>query len=49
MEGAAITDVFYNDMTFTNALFGMSQIRQYQIKKVLEGIYDTYKSKKMCA
>ena len=46
MEGAAITDVFYNDMTFTNALFGMSQIRQYQIKKVLEGIYDTYKSKK---
>lgn len=46
MEGTAITDFFYNDMTFMRVLFGMSQIRQYQIKKVLEGIYDTYKSKK---
>lgn len=46
MEGVAITDVFYNDMTFMKVLFGMSQIRQYQIKKVLEGIYDTHKSKK---
>ncbi len=46
MEGNAITDYFYNDMTFMKVLFGMSQIRQYQIKKVLEGIYDTYKSKK---
>lgn len=46
MEGTAMTDFFYNDMTFMRVLFGMSQIRQYQIKKVLEGIYDTYKSKK---
>lgn len=46
MEGVAITDFFYNDMTFMHVLFGMSQIRQYQVKKVLEGIYDTYKSKK---
>ncbi|WP_022754254.1 DEAD/DEAH box helicase [Butyrivibrio fibrisolvens] len=46
MDGLAITDFFYNDMTFMNRLFGMSQIRQYQIKKVLEGIYDVYKSKK---
>ena len=46
MEGAAITDFYYNDMTFMKVLFGMSQIKQYQIKKVLEGIYDTYKSKK---
>ena len=45
MEGKAITDFFYNDMTYMKVLFGMSQIRQYQIKKVLEGIYDTYKSK----
>lgn len=44
MEGVAITDVFYNDITFMNVLFGMSQIRQYQVKKVLEGIYNTYKS-----
>lgn len=46
LEGVAITDFFYNDMTYMKVLFGMSQIRQYQIKKVLEGIYDTYKSKK---
>ena len=46
MTGVAITDFFYNDMTYMNKLFGMSRIRQYQIKKVLEGIYDVYKSKK---
>lgn len=46
MRGKAITDFYYNDMSFMNVLFGMSQIKQYQIKKVLEGIYDTYKSKK---
>ena len=46
MTGVAITDFFYNDMAYMNKLFGMSQIRQYQIKKVLEGIYDVYKSKK---
>lgn len=37
MTGVAITDFFYNDMAYMNKLFGMSQIRQYQIKKVLEG------------
>ncbi len=46
MNGVAMTDYFYNDMTYMNKLFGMSQIRQYQIKKVLEGIYDVFKSKK---
>lgn len=46
MTGTAITDNYYNDLTFMKVLFGMSQIRQYQIKEVLEGIYDTYKSKK---
>ena len=46
MQGKAILDNYYNDMTFINALFGMSQIRQYQIKQVLGGIYETYKSKK---
>ena len=46
LEGIAITDFFYNDMTFMRVLFGMSQIKQYQIKKVLEGIYDTHKSRK---
>lgn len=46
MIGTAITDFYYNDLTFMKVLFGMSQIKQYQILKVLEGIYDTYKSKK---
>lgn len=46
ITGLAITDNYYNDLTYMKVLFGMSQIKQYQIKKVLEGIYDTYKSKK---
>lgn len=46
MKGVAITDFYYNDLSFMNTLFGMSQIKQYQIRKVLEGIYDTYKNKK---
>lgn len=45
MTGTAITDYYSNDLTFMKVLFGMSQIRQYQIKEVLEGIYDTYRSK----
>lgn len=45
MVGHAITDFYKNDMTFMKVLFGMSQIRQYQIKKVLEGIYETHKNK----
>lgn len=45
MNGYAITDFYYNDLTFMKALFGMSQIKQYQIKKVLEGIYETHKNK----
>lgn len=45
IKGIAITDNFYNDLTFMKTLFGMSQIRQYQIKAVLSGIYDTYRSK----
>ena len=46
MEGTAITDFFVNDMNFMKTLFGMSQIKQYQIKLVLRGIYETYKNKK---
>ena len=45
MTGYAITDFYYNDLTFMKVLFGMSQIKQYQIKKVLEGIYETHKDK----
>ncbi len=45
MQGHAITDFYRNDLIFMQKLFGMSQIRQYQINKVLSGIYDVYKNK----
>ncbi len=45
MNGYAITDFYRNDLTFMQRLFGMSQIRQYQINKVLAGVYDVYKNK----
>lgn len=43
--GKAITDYYYNDISFMQRLFGMSQIRQYQVQKVLAGIYDVYRAK----
>jgi len=43
--GYAITDYYYNDIDFMQRLFGMSQIKQYQINLVLSGIYNTYKNK----
>lgn len=46
MTGYAITDYYYNDIAFMQRLFGMSQIRQFQINLVLSGIYNTYKNKK---
>lgn len=42
--GKAIVDYFKGDMKYTAALFGMSQIRQYHIRKCLAIIYDTYKN-----
>lgn len=45
MTGKAISDFYHNDLNFMKTLFGMNQIRQYQIKKVLAGIYDTHKNK----
>lgn len=46
MIGHAITDYFENDKMYMNQLFGMSQIRHYQVSKVLQIIYDVYKNKK---
>ena len=46
MIGYAITDYYYNDISFMQRLFGMSQIKQYQINLVLSGIYNTFKNKK---
>lgn len=45
IKGTAYLDYYYNDMMFVNKLFGMSQIKQWQIMKVLSGVYDIYKSK----
>lgn len=44
--GYAITDYYYNDISFMQRLFGMSLIKQYQIHLVLSGIYNTYRRKK---
>lgn len=45
MTGVAVTDYYWNDLIFSRRLFGMSQIRQFQIHKVLSGVYDFYKNK----
>ena len=46
IEGKAIVDYFNFDLKYMNSLFGMSQIRQYQVKKCLAIIYDTYENKR---
>ena len=46
LTGKAITDYYDNDIGFMERLFGMSQIRQYQIMRVLDGVYCAYKNKK---
>lgn len=45
LNGIAITDYYDNDLNFMKALFGMSQIKQYQILMVLQGIYNIFESK----
>lgn len=45
-KGKAIVDYFNFDLRYMNVLFGMSQIKQYQVKKCLSIIYDTYKNKR---
>ena len=45
MHGKAVVDYFNGDMKYMNNLFGMSQIKQYHIKKCLSIIYDTFKNK----
>lgn len=46
MTGTAMIDYFKGDMKFTKTLFGMSQIKQYHIKKCLSIIYDVYTKKR---
>ena len=43
--GYAITDYYDSDMKYMKRLFGMSQIRHFQVSKVLSIIYDVYKTK----
>lgn len=45
INGVAIIDSYYNDYSYMKSLFGMSSIKEYQIKAVLEGIYNVYKNK----
>ena len=46
INGKAIVDYFNGDMKYVNTLFGMSQIKQYHVKKCLSIIYDTFLNKK---
>lgn len=46
MIGYAIADYYDNDIGFMQRLFGMSQIKQYQINLVLSGIYNAFKNKR---
>lgn len=46
MVGTAMIDYFKGDMKFTKTLFGMSQIKQYHVKKCLSIIYDVYTKKR---
>ena len=45
MIGHAKIDFYSNDINYMKMLFGMSAIRQYQINKVISGIYDAYARK----
>lgn len=45
MRGYAITDYFKGDLSYSLRLRGMSQIREYQIKQLLSGLYEVYRSK----
>ena len=42
--GIAAIDFYQNDMSYMRTLFGMSAIRDWQMEKVIAGIYDAYKS-----
>lgn len=43
LQGIACIDFMDKDFSFVNALFGMSTIKQYQVKAVLKKIYNIYK------
>lgn len=46
LVGHACCDFFPNDSVFMNRLFGMSQIRDYQVKLVLSKLYEIYEVNK---
>ncbi|NMA49672.1 MAG: hypothetical protein GX947_07885, partial [Tissierellia bacterium] len=45
IHGVACIDFMDKDFNFVNALFGMSSIKQYQVKAVLKKIYNIYKKR----
>ncbi len=42
INGFATTDFNYKDLKFTKILYGLSSIKQYQVKLVMEKLYDIY-------
>ncbi len=45
-EGYAITDYYKRDLNFMNALYGMSALHNYQVRKILQIIYGVYENKR---
>jgi len=46
LTGVAATDFNLKDLKFTKILYGLSSLKQYQVRFVLQKIYDLYKAKR---
>lgn len=46
IQGKAVVDFCDKDLKFTKILYGLSSIKQYQVKLVLQKIWDTYSQRK---
>lgn len=46
LTGTAHMDFFYEDMNYVRKLYGLSEMRQYQLRAMLKKIVDVYDSKK---
>lgn len=45
IEGHAITDFSLSDMRYMRTLYGMSEMKQYQLKEIIRKLYDIYREK----
>lgn len=45
IEGTAMTDYLNSDIRYVRTLYGLSEMKQYQLKEMLRKIYDIYSAK----